>query len=150
MQPPMARVQRDAKRQQMRVSLSASDFTCWLATGLPDEISLYTKVGAQAKHAGAHVAALVKAACDDPLVTAFITDGTLPAHLGDDFAKLGARVINLGTAAHRHNDDHVRRAPFGFDPSSLLTVRFAASSDAVRMLCTRSPVDHPCAAHSAT
>ena len=103
-----------AKLRQMRVFFNASDYTRWLAAGMSSiEVGMYTNLGVQAQQAGAHVAALVKAAADDPSVTNFLTNGSLPAHLGADFAQLGARVTNL-----IHSDDRARRALFEFDPSS--------------------------------
>ena len=106
----------NVRLRQMRVFFSASDYTRWLAAGMSSiEVGMYTNLGVQAKQAGAQVAALVKVVADGSSVAKFLTNGTLPAHLGAAFAKLGARVTNL-----IHNDDRARRALFECDPSSPL------------------------------
>ena len=90
------------KLQSMRVLLSAADFTRWVAGGLSDvETSLYAQLGVNAKHAGAHVAALMKAASEDHTMVQSIIQGALPMHLGADFGALGEVVTNLLQHSHR-------------------------------------------------
>ena len=90
------------KLQNMRVLFSAADFTRWVAGGLSDvETSLYAQLGVNAKHAGAHVATLMKAASKDHTRVQFIIKGDLPTHLSANFGALGEVVTNSLQNSHR-------------------------------------------------
>ena len=96
----------NGKLQNMRVLFSSADFTRWVASGLSGvETSLchtvYAELGVNTKHAGAHVAALMKAASEDHAVIRFINQGALLTHLGFDFGALGEVVTNFLRNRHR-------------------------------------------------